>query len=116
MSMLRYFFQKTDECNGSLFEHLEISKHPEYMQKQGLYPVIYLTFKDVKFNTWENCFKQMQELLSMEFKLHRYLLTSDKLDEEDKKYLNKIINMESDETELCNSLKRLSMYLESIPR
>lgn len=111
MSMLRYFFQKTDESNISLFEHLEISKHPEYMQKQGLYPVIYLTFKDVKFDIWQNCFKQMQDLLSMEFKLHRYLLTSDKLDDEDKKYIQEIINKESDETELCNSLKKLSMYL-----
>ncbi|OLN33109.1 AAA family ATPase [Desulfosporosinus metallidurans] len=53
MSMLNYFLEKSATDNSSLFENLAISQHSDCMDKQGQYPVIYLTFKDLKHNTWE---------------------------------------------------------------
>ncbi|MGK5094755.1 AAA family ATPase, partial [Deltaproteobacteria bacterium TL4] len=47
LSMLRYFFEKTEPANTALFAGLAIERHPELMARQGQYPVIYLTFKDV---------------------------------------------------------------------
>ncbi|MEI6261423.1 MAG: AAA family ATPase, partial [Deltaproteobacteria bacterium] len=67
LSMLRYFFEKTEDSNADLFDLLFISELPEIMAHQGRYPLIYLTFKDVKEMTWENCLKQFRHLLASEW-------------------------------------------------
>ena len=48
LTMLRYFFEKSDEDRTSLFEGLKIYDTPEFREHFGKYPVIFLTFKDVK--------------------------------------------------------------------
>ena len=56
MTTLKYFFtMKNAEENRKLFEGLDISKS-EYFKYQGQYPVLFLSLKDVKQSTWENCF------------------------------------------------------------
>jgi Predicted AAA-ATPase/PD-(D/E)XK nuclease superfamily len=67
LSMLRYFFEKTEDSNADIFDLLFISGQPEIMAHQGRYPLIYLTFKDVKEMTWENCLKQFRHLLASEW-------------------------------------------------
>ena len=67
LSMLRYFFEKTEDSNADIFDLLFISALPEIMAHQGRYPLIYLTFKDVKEMTWENCLKQFRHLLASEW-------------------------------------------------
>jgi hypothetical protein len=67
LSMLRYFFEKAEDSNADLFDLLFISGQPEIMAHQGRYPLIYLTFKDVKEMTWENCLKQFRHLLASEW-------------------------------------------------
>jgi len=47
LSMLRYFFEKTEKSNMHLFKDLEIATHADCMAHQGHYPVIFLTFKDL---------------------------------------------------------------------
>jgi hypothetical protein len=59
MSMLQWFFEKTPENNAKLFDGLAISKEPECMAHQGKYPVIFLTFKDIKPDNWKSCFISM---------------------------------------------------------
>ena len=57
MSMLRYFFtNKNAEKNRELFNGLKIEKETEIMKLQGKYPLIYISFKDVKELSWENCY------------------------------------------------------------
>ena len=48
LSMIRYFVEKCDEDRRHLFNNLLIEKEEEIMRRQGIYPTIYLTFKDEK--------------------------------------------------------------------
>ena len=108
MSMLRYFFDVKDkEENKKLFENLKIY-NSEYMSEQGKYPVIFISLKDLKGNTWEENFmliKKHIKNLYMEF----YDL-KDKLNPIFKNDFEKIV-MEKEEADWIYSLKNLSNYL-----
>ena len=54
MTMLRYFFERSDESRSYLFENCAISDFPQYMQHQGQYPVIYISLKDLKRDSYEH--------------------------------------------------------------
>jgi len=82
LSMLRYFFEKTEDSNAYLFDLLFISGQPEIMAHQGRYPLIYLTFKDVKESTWEDCLEKLKLLISMELRRHTHLFHTSLYDEE----------------------------------
>jgi hypothetical protein len=88
LSMLRYFFEKTEDSNADLFDGLFISERAEIMAHQGRYPLIYLTFKDVKAMTWENCLYQLRLLLASEFSRHKAYLSVDSLEPEETEILN----------------------------
>ncbi|MDP4179413.1 MAG: AAA family ATPase [Bacillota bacterium] len=111
MSMLRYFYEKTEENNGKLFEALEICKHEEIMSMQAKYPVIYLTFKDEKYSTWEDCRNGIQILISNLYREHEYLLKDDFLDEYQRKNYINVISKEANIVELSKSLSELCHYL-----
>lgn len=52
MDMLRVFFEKTEEDTSHYFKDKEIWRYgARYRDYQGKYPVIFVTFKDVKFKT-----------------------------------------------------------------
>ena len=108
MSMLKYFFDiKDKEENKKLFENLKVSDS-EYMSEQGKYPVIFISLKDLKGNTWEENFiliKKHIKNLYMEF----YGL-KDKLNPIFKNDFEKIV-MEKEEADWIYSLKNLSNYL-----
>jgi hypothetical protein len=113
LSMLRYFFEKTAEDSGYLFKNLAIWRQgKEYTGKQGRYPVIYLTFKDVKSKNWDKCLEQLQRVLGEEYRRHKYLLGNELLDLQEEKEYQKIINLTASEPAYENSLKKLSEYLE----
>ncbi|MEZ7820885.1 MAG: AAA family ATPase, partial [Patescibacteria group bacterium] len=82
MSMMKYFLtNKNAEKNRELFKGLLIEKEST-MEKQGKYPVIYISFKDVKELNWENCYRSSVELLKTLFREYQYLL--EKIDEFDR--------------------------------
>ena len=87
MSMLKYFFDvKNKEENKKLFENLKIY-NSEYMSEQGKYPVIFISLKDLKGDTWEECLKRLKLFifdLYVEFEYIR-----EKMNEWDKKNLKK---------------------------
>ena len=63
MSMLKYFFDvKNKEENKKLFENLKIY-NSEYMSEQGKYPVIFISLKDLKGDTWEKCFENLKKTM-----------------------------------------------------
>lgn len=51
--MLKYFFEKSSGDNRKLFNGLNIEKEPRIIEMQGKYPVIFLTFKDLKNNSFD---------------------------------------------------------------
>ena len=108
MSMIKYFFDvKNKEENKKLFENLKIS-NSEYMSEQGKYPVIFISLKDLKGNSWEENFiliKKYIKNIYMEF----YNL-KDKLNPIFKNDFEKIV-MEKEDADWLYALKNLSNYL-----
>ena len=60
MSMLKYFFEETEESNRELFRGLKIYSDKEIMKKQGQYPVIFITFKDVKDSSYDKTVEKIK--------------------------------------------------------
>lgn len=112
MDMLRVFFEISEEDTSKYFQDKAIWKcGEEYRKHQGQYPVIYLTFKDVKFASWEATIGMIQALLQAEFGRHLELLYSNKLAEHEKEYLKKVLNKEASEVDLTAALEKLSQML-----
>lgn len=114
MDMFRVFFEISKENTGKYFEDKAIWKcGEEYRSHQGKYPVIFLTFKDVKFDTWEATIDKIKGLLQEEYGRHQELLSSDKLSAYEKEYFGKILDSSANEVELTSALERLSKMLTS---
>ncbi|MBR1758412.1 MAG: AAA family ATPase [Lachnospiraceae bacterium] len=114
MDMLRVFFECSEEDTSQYFTDKAIWSAGEiYREYQGKYPVIYLSFKDVKYGSWENALRNISALLSMEFDRHHYLLDSPLCSEAEKKYFEKVVHREATEVDLADSLKMLSKMLAS---
>lgn len=112
MDMLRVFFEISDEDTSQYFVDKAIWKcGEEYRKHQGKYPVIFLTFKDVKFDSWEETVVKIRGLLQKEFGRHQELLNSSKLAEYEKAYFAKVLKEEASEVEMSEALERLSQML-----
>ena len=112
MDMLRTFFEKTEEDTSIYFKNKKIWSYGEnYRKFQGKYPVIFLSFKDVKFNTWGETFNALKDLFAKETSRHIELTDNAKLGIYDKKQIDKLISGEISSTELSNALADLSRVL-----
>ncbi len=112
MDMLRVFFEISDEDTSRYFMDKNIWKcGAQYQAHQGKYPVIFLTFKDVKFDTWKATIDKIRGLLQEEYGRHQELLISDKISQYEKEYFSKILDATANEVELTSALERLSKML-----
>ena len=112
MDMLRAFFEISEEDTSKYFRDKAIWRcGEEYRKHQGQYPVIFLTFKDVKFDSWKATLERIRGLLQEEFGRHQELATSDKLAEYEKTYFAKILTGDASEVDLTASLEKLSQML-----
>lgn len=112
MSIIRYFLEKSDEDRRYLFKDLNIEKETEIMEKQGTFPLIYLTFKDEKHSSFENFIESMKKQASSMYKQFYYIY--DKLIfDDDKNYYMNIINRKCSIQDLEVSLLKLSEYLNN---
>lgn len=110
MDMLRTFFEKTDKDTSVYFKNKKIWKCGEkYRSYQGKYPVIFVSFKDVKKDTWEETYNCISQMIALEFKRHEELLSSRKIN--DKEYYRKVVNGEADRNDMEMSLLMLSKML-----
>ena len=112
MDMLRTFFEKTEDDTSIYFKNKKIwACGEDYRKFQGKYPVIFLSFKDVKFNTWEETFKALKDLFAKETSRHIELADNAKLGVYDKKKIEKLMLGEISSIELSNALADLSRVL-----
>ena len=112
MDMLRVFFEISDEDTSVYFRDKAIWKAGKaYQAYQGRYPVISVTFKDIKFETWEDTLQKLREVLGDEFARHEKLLMSDRCSALDKSYFRRVMNREASETELTSAFLTLSKML-----
>lgn len=112
MDMLRTYFEKSDKDTSVYFRDKKIwDCGQKYRDYQGKYPVIFLSFKDVKFNTWEETFAAIRDLFAKEVQRHKELRVSDKCDEYSKKIYEKLADGKVSEVELSSALLDLSKML-----
>ena len=112
MDMLRVFFEKTDEDTSVYFKDKKIWKCGKtYTSYQGQYPVIFLTFKDVKCRTWQETFDKIKKLISIEYLRHSVLETSEQLNSYEKLQFKKLASGVADEIDCQMSLQLLSLFL-----
>ena len=112
MDMLRVFFEKTTEDTSQYFRDKAIWQcGTEYTMHQGKYPVIYLTFKDVKFGSWADTLEKIKALLQEEFSRHGDLLESEALADYEKAYYRRVLDGSASLVDLTSALKNLSKYL-----
>lgn len=110
MDMLRVFFEKTDKDTSVYFKDKLIWKcGKKYQEYQGKYPVIFVTFKDVKCNSWDETLKQLYEIIRLEYRRHSELAYSEML--ADKVYYDDIISGRAEKVDVERSLLMLSQML-----
>ncbi len=113
LSMLCYFFDKNEPDNKKLFKDLKIWQTKDDIKQHCCkYPVIYLTLKDAKAETWNECYELIVSEIVNLYGNHRYLLENNILYEDEEIKFNKILNETASETDYKNSLKLLSKYLQ----
>jgi hypothetical protein len=114
LSLLHYFLspEVRGKSTQGMFDHLKIAQHGDkYMQHQGKYPVIFITFKDVKESTFKQAYESLRSIIRELYTAHRYLLSSDALYKEDKVIYESILQGNADVTTVKFSLKQLMQYL-----
>ncbi|MCF0145475.1 MAG: AAA family ATPase [Eubacterium sp.] len=112
MDMLRVFFETSAEDTGKYFTDKAIwACGEEYRRHQGKYPVIFLSFKDVKFDSWEATLEKIRGLLQAEFGRHGEIRSSGRLAEYEKAYFERLLSGEASEVELTSALGMLSRML-----
>ncbi|MBP3540507.1 MAG: AAA family ATPase, partial [Clostridia bacterium] len=109
MDMLRTYFEKTGEDTSRYFANRKIWACGEtYRAHQGKYPVIFLSFKDVKCRTWAETYDLIAMLISMEYKRHSELATAKNPDLD---FYQKITQDKADSNDFMLSLMMLSKML-----
>lgn len=113
MDMLRTFFEKTDEDTSVYFkDRLIWSCGQKYRDYQGKYPVIFVTFKDIKCETWDATYDLIYKTLRGEFERHDELLESTNLSSYSKEYIRRVLDGRASENDMMLSLAKLSQMLD----
>ena len=110
MSMVEYFFSVKYADRGTIFEGLSIWEEEKYRKLQGTYPVISLSFADVKSNSYELVKKEIYSLLVDMYEKYSFLLDSDLLSDNEKAFM-KSVNMTMDEVTAIKSVQKLCSFL-----
>ena len=111
MSMTEQFFSVDYAGRGDLFEGLSIWKEEKYRKLQGTYPVISLSFANVKEVNYVNTRERICQLLTNLFVKHSYLKDSKVLTDTDRIFFNRILSMDIRDTDATLALYQLSDYL-----
>ena len=111
LSMLRCFFEKTDKPTAYLFENADIWKEPGFQELQGTFPVIHLSFKDIKATSWAQAYRELEEVLQEE--MDRIITPiAHFLSPLQKQQYDKFITKTADSTEWSGCLKSATKILE----
>lgn len=112
MDMLRVFFEKTPEDTFFYFKDKYIWQCGDYYTKhQGQYPVIFLSFKDVKCSSWQETFQKISKLISLEFMRHNELESSSVLSSYEKEQYHRFASENINEVDCQMGLQLLSLLL-----
>ena len=110
MNMLNCFFSRQYENRGDLFKGLSIWTDQKYQKLQGSYPVIFISFADVKQNNYKDAIQKIKNIIVDVYRQHRYLNKEDCFTENEKQQMMEITEKMDDVT-AQDALKNLSSYL-----
>lgn len=111
LSMLRFFFEKGIPDAKNLFKGMAIEADDCFDLHQGRYPVIFLTFKDVKEGSWDMCFMKLSNMIR---KLYMENVTLKNLpDHADALFIRRILEAKAGRAEYEDSLKYLTEILHA---
>ncbi len=111
MSMLYYFFSVDQSENRFLFENLHIWNESRYHDLQGAYPVIFLSFADVKCNSYEDTYYSICRIIAREYRKHFFKLNADCFIPSDRNQFYRILNGNANVSDICSSINQLCEYL-----
>lgn len=110
MNMLNCFFSRQYENRGDLFEGLSIWTDQKYQKLQGSYPVIFISFADVKQNNYKDAVQKIKNIIVDVYRQHRYLNNEECFTQNEKQQMMAITEKMDDVT-AQDALKNLSSYL-----
>ena len=110
MNMLNSFFSRQYEKRGDLFKGLSIWTDQRYQRLQGSYPVIFISFADVKQNNYKDAIQKIKNIIVDVYRQHRYLNNEECFTENEKQQMMAITEKMDDVT-AQDALKNLSSYL-----
>ena len=110
MSMVEKFFSISHAGRADLFEGTEIWEYGEYREQQGTYPVIFLSFAEVKETNFQDARKKIGYIIEQLYSQHDFLLEGDLLNEKEKRFFRNV-TAEMENYVFSASLKTLSNYL-----
>ena len=110
MSMVEHFFSVDYAGEGELFEGLSIWNKEAYRQIQGTYPVISLSFANVKEKTYSDTREKICQMLAELYTNYSFLLHSQALEEGDKEFFRRV-SADMDDVCATMAIHYLSKYL-----
>ncbi len=110
MSMLETFFSNQYENRGDLFEGLHIWQYEEYKEIQGTYPVINLTFANIKETTYEMAYRKITEILVKLYAKNDFLLEGNVLKQKEKEFYESV-SYGMDQVTASLAIHNMSDYL-----
>ena len=112
LSMLYYFLQQNNIEKENLFENLLISEDQEFCKKhQNQYPVIFISFKDIKQANYNEAYGDVIGLISDLYSQHRYLLDDNTLYKDEKAIFNSVLNQNAELYNIKSAIKQLTIYI-----
>ncbi|OUP79821.1 hypothetical protein B5F07_21575 [Lachnoclostridium sp. An169] len=111
MNMLEYFFSVDYAEQGELFEGLSIWEHEEYRKIQGTYPVISLSFANVKEKDFLSTKERIAQIIADLYIQHDFLLSDESMKEADKSYFNSVCMGNGSEVQITGAVHKLSNFL-----
>ena len=119
MDMIKCFFSNEYKNRGDLFEGLDIWKDEKYRELQGTYPVIFLSFAEIKKNNFKDTKNDIISIINEAYKQHSYLIRSNVLTDAEKGIFDKFDNYSKDTDVskemsneiVCRAIKDLSSML-----
>ena len=112
LNLLYHFFEKRETDESNLFEGLAISLSDVYQDHLSKYPVINLTFKDIKDDTFDVAIHRIGVLIHEVFDKHRYLLQWDSLSSLASQLFDKVLTQKAEPKDLVDSIRILSEQLQ----
>ena len=111
LDMMNCFFSREYEGRSELFEGLSVWEDEKYRKLQGSYPVIFLSFADIKGESFEETKKGIKHALEKLYSAHKYVKDAKGMDEKDLEFFDSVSHRMPDDVAVL-ALKYLSDYLE----